>query len=108
VDSDEALALVAQHLQKPDRRKFSVALVQMAAPAKVERLAGVVLSNPANDRFTCEEAIEMLAVVGSKASITPLQNMARSAAARNDRTMATKCLAAIKAIQARGAKKPGT
>jgi HEAT repeat protein len=105
VDNDQALALVAQHLQRPDRGKFSVALVQMAKPAKVEALAVAVLGNPANDRFTREEAIGMLSLVGSKASLTPLQNAARLAAAQNDRTLAGKCLLAIKAIQARVGKK---
>jgi hypothetical protein len=105
VDNDQALTLVAQHLQRPDRRKFSVALVQMGKPAKVEALAIAVLGNPANDRFTREEALEMLVLVGSKASLAPLQNAARLAAAQNDRTLATKCLAAIKAIQARLGKK---
>jgi HEAT repeat protein len=101
VDNDQALALVAQHLQKPDRRKFSVALVQMAQPTKVEPIAVAVLGNPANDRFTREEAVEMLALVGSKASLLPLQTVARAAAAQNDRNLAAKCLAAIKAIQTR-------
>jgi HEAT repeat protein len=105
VENDQALALVAQHLQRPDRGKFSLALVQMAKPAKAEALALAVLGNPANDRFTREEAIGMLAHVGSKASIAPLQNVARAAAAQNDRTLAGKCLIAIKAIQARVGKK---
>jgi hypothetical protein len=104
VDNDQALALVAQHLQKPDRRKFSVALVQMGKPAKVEDLALKVLINPANDHFTREEAVEILATVGTRSSIAPLQAVAR-AMAQSDRTLATKCLAAAKVIQARSAKK---
>ncbi len=104
VDNDMALALVAQHLQKPDRRKFSLALVQMGQPAKVETLALQVLGNPANDTFTRQEAVEILATVGSKASILPLQNVAR-AVAQMDRTLATKCLAAAKLIQARAGKR---
>ena len=102
---DEVLVAVGQHLQAPDRHKFSVALVRMGDPAKVEVLAHKVLSNPANDRFTREEAVEILAIVGSKLSLAPLQNMAR-AAAQSDRTLAAKCLAAIKVIQARTPKKP--
>jgi HEAT repeat protein len=101
VDNEQALALVAQHLQKPDRRRFSVALVQMGKPAVVEKLAVAVLTNPANDTFTRQEAVEMLALVGSKASLLPLQTAARAAAAQNDRMLAGKCLAAIKAIQTR-------
>jgi hypothetical protein len=104
VDNDQALALVAQHLQKSDRRKFSVALVQMGKPAKVEALALQVLGNPANDHFTRAEAVEILVTVGSRASVMPLQNVAR-AVAQTDRTLATKCLAAARVIQARTAKK---
>jgi hypothetical protein len=106
IEDEQVLALVAQHLQKPDRGKFSVALVQMGKPAVVERLALQVLGNPANDHFTREEALKILLTpgIGGRASIMPLQNVAR-ALAQTDRTLATQCLQAAKVIQARAGKK---
>jgi hypothetical protein len=105
VEDQTALALVAHHLQAPDRGKFSVALVQMGKPTTVEDLALKVLGNAANDHFTREEALKILLTpgIGGKASLAPLKAIAQSLA-QSDRDLATKCLAAARVIQARSKK----
>jgi HEAT repeat protein len=92
---DQVLTAVALHLQAPDRRKFSEALVQMGAPAKVEVLAQQFLVH--NDLFVRKEAALILKTVGTTAnSIKLLQ-----AVGQRDRQMTNDCVAAIATIKAR-------
>jgi HEAT repeat protein len=101
------LPALAVRLLTPQREKIARAMLQIGPPAAVEQavLRAEFLGN--TDRNVRKQVIAILALVGSKNSIKPLQAVGQTALAQQDRAMYTDCVVAIKAIQARGGKKPG-